>query len=120
MLFRSGTGRAGRREQHAKWLAALAADVGRPLHLVMRGGSDVLPELARAFAGVTVLDTSIFMKTMKRRRAYPKSNAALGWERAPTARGTPVDDLFIENTRMVESWLRNLTSAPDTNSRMAG
>jgi len=118
--FTTGTGRAGRREQHAKWLAALAADVGRPLHLVMRGGSDVLPELARAFAGVTVLDTSIFMKTMKRRRAYPKSNAALGWERAPTARGTPVDDLFIENTRMVESWLRNLTSAPDTNSRMAG
>lgn len=118
--FTTGTGRAGRREQHASWLAALAADVGRPLHLIMRGGSDVLPELAGAFAGVTVLDTSIFMKTMKRRRAYPKSNAALGWERAPTPRGTPVDDLFIENTRTVESWLRNLTSAPDTNSRVAG
>ena len=73
--FTTGTGRARRQKQHALWLAGLATAIGRPLHLVLRGGLLVLPILARAFADITVLDTSIFMKTMKRQRAYPRNNS---------------------------------------------
>lgn len=106
--FTTGTGWARRREQHAAWLADLAATIDRPQHLVMRGGTEVLPILSGAFAGVTVLDTSIFMKTMMRQRAYPKGNAALGWRPSPTAVGAPLDDLFAENCAMVEAWLGDL------------
>lgn len=118
--FTTGTGWAGRREQHAAWLAAMAAAVNRPLHLVVRGGADVLPVLATAFADLTVLDTSIFMKTMMRQRAYPKTNATLGWRGAPTAQGAPVDELFAANCRTVEAWVRDLIAAPDEGARMRG
>ena len=106
--FTTGTGWNGRRGQHAAWLAKMATAVERPLHLVMRGGLDQLPALAAAFSGFTVLDTSIFIKTMKRQCAYPKSNSALGWKRAPTERGAPVDSLFANNFHTVDAWMRDL------------
>lgn len=118
--FTTGTARAERREQHAKWLAGLAVEVGRPLHLIMRGGSEVLPILAESFTGITVLETSIFMKTMMRQRAYAKSNAALGWKGSPTATGKQLDDLFADNHEAVEAWLRNLAAPPAEKARMRG
>ena len=36
--FTTGTGWVRRRDHHAAWLCGLARDVGRPLHLVVRGG----------------------------------------------------------------------------------
>jgi hypothetical protein len=110
--FTTGTGWAGRREMHAAWLASLAASVGRPLHLVMRGGIEVLPLLAPAFAGITSLDTSIFMKTMMRRRAVPSGNARLAWERSLTPVGAPVDDLLADNLVAVQGWYADLIARP--------
>ena len=118
--FTTGTGWAGRQQQHALWLAELAAAAERPLHLLIRGGMDVLPLLARAFAGVTVLDTSIFMKTMKRQRASPRGNGALDWKGSPTLRGAPIDELFDDNCRIVEAWLGDLITASTEQVRMVG
>lgn len=118
--FTTGTARAGRREQHADWLAGLAAAIDRPLHLVMRGGTEVLPLLAESFAGTTVLETSIFMKTMMRQRAYPKGNAALGWKQSPTATGMQLDDLFADNRETVEAWLRDLAAPSAETARITG
>ncbi len=106
--FTTGTGLAGQREQHAAWLAGVAAAAGRPLHLVMRGGVEVLPILSPAFARLTVLDTSIFMKTMMRRRAVPAANVRLAWRRATTATGVPLDDLFAHNLATVDGWLAGI------------
>jgi hypothetical protein len=50
--FTTGTAWAGRQQQHAAWLCELATIVGRPLTLVLRGGTEVLPTLTRAFARV--------------------------------------------------------------------
>ena len=108
--FTTGTRCAERRKQHLIWLDELAAAVGRPLHLVVRGGIAVFPVLTRIFAGVTVLDTSIYMKTMKRQRAYRNAKARLDWENAPTARNAPVDELFAENYRTVDGWLHDFSS----------
>ena len=118
--FTTGTRWAGRQEQHVQWLAELATVVGRPLHLVVRGGLDVIPVLASAFAGMTVLDTSIFMKTMKRQRAYAKTNAALGWNPSPTERGAPVDELFADNCQFVEAWIGGIIAAPTEGAQMIG
>ena len=93
--FATGTGRPTRRPQHALWLCGLAASVGRPLHLLVRGGSDVLPELCAAFGGVTFLETTTFLKTMMRFRAI--RNDTVDWWPYPTAVEQPLDDLFETN-----------------------
>lgn len=110
--FTTGTGLAGQREQHAAWLANVAAAAGRPLHLVMRGGIKVLPILSGVFAYLTVLDTSIFMKTMMRRRAVSAGNMRLTWRSAPTAIGEPLDNLFADNLAAVDGWFADL-AAPE-------
>lgn len=106
--FATGTGWARRQEVHADWLAGMARAVGRPLYLIIRGGVDVLPVLASAFTQVSIVETSIFMKTMKRRRAVIDTTGALKWEAALTQSGTPIDALLAENFATVEGWLRPL------------
>jgi len=120
--FTTGTGWAGRRELHAGWLAGLAHAVGRPLHVIVRGGTDVLPVIARAFSGITILDTSVFMKTMMRQQAYPKGNAALGWRGAPTAPGAYVDHLLDANWQATDAWFadRIASSRSAETAPMAG
>jgi hypothetical protein len=46
----------------------------------VRGGSDVLPMLAEAFAQVIMIDATAFMKTMMRKRAVRIGNADVAWE----------------------------------------
>jgi hypothetical protein len=104
--FTTGTGWAGRQEQHAEWLCKLAGSVARPLTLVLRGGMEVLPTLAAAFAGVTLLDTSSFMKAMMRKRAVLNGN--LGWCSAPTGIGAPVDEILDHNVHAVQAWIEKL------------
>ena len=80
--------------------------VGRPLTIVTRGGSEVLPILASAFDQVVYLDTSAFMKTMKRQRAVLSGNARIKWENLPTPIGADLDDLFEENVRLTSELVR--------------
>lgn len=93
--FTTGTGRPTRRQQHAAWLCEVAKTVGRPLHLLVRGGSDLLPELCAAFAGVTFLETTSFLKTMMRYHAV--KGETVGWWPYPTAARQLLDDLFETN-----------------------
>lgn len=99
--FTTGTRWPGRREQHARWLAEVAAAAGRPLELVVRGGSEVLPELLGAFPQVTVLNATAFMKTMMRRRALCGPTASLQWLPSPTPNGATLDDLLADNVAAV-------------------
>lgn len=99
--FATGTGWAGRLKQHAEWLAGLAKTAGRPLALIVRGGVEVLPALRDVFASVTVLNTSIFMKTMMRQRAEPAGCERVRWRSAPTAKGAPLDGLMADNLAAV-------------------
>ena len=108
--FATGTARKGRLEQHTYWLADLAKGVGRPIHLVVRGGMSQLPVLVRTFAEVTVVDTSIFIKTMKRQCAYLNAGKVLRWASHPTDGGAPVDDLFAKNLGTVRTWIRALVA----------
>ena len=95
--FGTGAGWAQRAPWHVDKLARLAAGVGRPLHLILRGGSRLLPGLARAFADVTLIETSVFMKTQTRQRAFLSAPGILGWRRSPTKKGESIDALLQEN-----------------------
>lgn len=118
--FATGPGWASRQMQHAFWLRDLAIKIDRPLHLIMRGGTEVLGLLSKCFTGVTVLDTSSFMKTMMRQRAHPKGNMAIAWKRSPTASGAPLDELLTKNITAVEMGLKNLILSPSTKEYESG
>lgn len=109
--FTTGTGAAGRREKHVLWLAELARSARRPLHLIIRGGAELLSSLNTAFANVTFLDTSVFMKTMKRQRAFYKDDGGIGWQPSPTIAGAPLDDLFAENSEIRSRWVTDFVGS---------
>jgi hypothetical protein len=99
--FATGSGRAARIEWHAAQLLRLAGTVERPLHLVLRGGLRVLPALAAAFSGITLLETSVFMKTTYRQRALPLGATRLTWQSSPTEASGTIDTLLAENWKAV-------------------
>jgi hypothetical protein len=99
---------SGRQETHVDWLIGLTRAAGRPLHLLVRGGTEFLAPLKAAFDGITFMDTSVFMKTMKRRRACRREDGSLGWKSNPTDRGAPLDDLLAANTDARARWVSEL------------
>lgn len=102
---------SGRQETHVEWLVGLTRSVGRPLHLLVRGGTEFLPILSEAFAGITFLDTSVFMKTMKRQRAHRREDGIMVWQKNPTEKGAPLDDLLAENAAARSRWIQEHVSS---------
>ncbi|MDJ0683711.1 MAG: DUF4417 domain-containing protein [Alphaproteobacteria bacterium] len=100
--FATGAGWADRIEWHADQLARLAAEVGRPLHLVVRAANgNVLQGLVSAFAHTTVLDTNSFVKAIKRQRAIETDTGRIEWQKSPTPPNAPVDELLAHNWSVV-------------------
>lgn len=109
--FTTGPGWAARRRQHTAWLTGLAANVGRPLHLVVRGGIDLLGPFIGAFAGVTILETDSFMKTMMRQRAVLSDQGRMNWQASPTEPDAPLDELLATNMATMQAYLELLMAA---------
>jgi hypothetical protein len=103
--FSTGPARVERRDFHLDYLRALAARVGRPLHLVLKGRVDVIAPLARSFAGVTYVDTTAFQKTLRRRRLLLGADGQLFERAISTAPGEKLDDLWEENWLARQSFL---------------
>ncbi|WP_165190888.1 DUF4417 domain-containing protein [Caulobacter soli] len=95
--FATGAGRAERIQKHAEGLRQIARGAGRPLTLIVRSGLDVLEALSEAYESVVFLDTTSFMKSMKRQLAVPHGNRWVRWEAAPTLPDEKLDDLFERN-----------------------
>ena len=102
--FGTGAGWADRSHWHAVQLVDLARNVGHTLHLVVRGEgpeSGILPTLSVAFDEMTVLETTTFIKTVKRQRAMKTADGRLKWRACPTEPGHPVDQLLQHNWTLV-------------------
>lgn len=99
--FGTGAGWATRIPWHIDQLVGLSRAVGRPLHLVVRGGAKVLPNLMAAFDEVTFLETTVFTKTRARQRAVSTPSGILKWQKSPTAAGEALDGLLNENWQAV-------------------
>jgi hypothetical protein len=99
--FTTGAGCIGRRQQHLSWLCDLAQEVARPLRLVLRGVGELPVQLQNVFAGLAVIDTTAFVKTMNRQRALLTDAQAINWRPEPTAVGAPLDDLFDHNLKVI-------------------
>jgi len=112
--FGTGAGSRGRIDWYVDQLRLLAQRVQRPLTLVVRGGSTVLPELAQAYPRLVYVDTAPFVKTQRRQRATTVEPALkLSWQRSPTAIGAALDDLLIVNINTAADYIgRQIRTSP--------
>lgn len=110
--FTTGAGGPGQREKYARRLIEIARAAGRSLHLVVMGGQLVWPMLAAAFATVTVIETSIFMKTHHRRRAVPKGNNGVHYQRVVTGPIEMLDELMAANAEVIGASVMQYAAAP--------
>ena len=100
--FATGAGWASRVDWHADQLANLRLGVGRPLHLVVRQiRSDILLQLLSVFGEMTVLDSSLFMKTVMRQRAIETTSGRINWRPFPTSSNVSIDSLLKHNWAVV-------------------
>jgi hypothetical protein len=67
----------------------------------VRGSGKFLPTLAAAFFDITLLDTSVFMKTNSRQRAVISASGKVSWRSSPTKKTESVDKLLMENWQVV-------------------
>jgi hypothetical protein len=105
--FGTGAGRSGRKRWHAEKLADLAQAVGRPVHLILRGGLDVLSILGPVFPQISIVETSIFIKSVMRQRAMLQPSQSIAWVPAPTGQGEWLDELMGLNFRAMSACLEN-------------
>lgn len=99
--FGTGAGWPTRIQWHADQLLHLGAAVGRPLHLVLRGGTEVLPTIAKGFSDITFLETTTFSKTVHRQRATLKPDGTVSWSLSPTNVNEVLDNLLADNWQIV-------------------
>jgi hypothetical protein len=97
--FRTGAACLERANFHVEKLCLLASTVERDLQIVVRGGCNHLRELARAFSEVVFIDTTSFIKTVKRQRLdwYPGGKG--NWRSARTPKMSPLDELLQANVK---------------------
>lgn len=96
--FATGAGWAERIDWHRGQLVGLAQNAGRPLHLVVRAAPrDAHAALATVFSRTTVLETSSFIKTVRRQRGRCVGGGRIEWQQSPTDYKEPLDELLMHN-----------------------
>ncbi|OBQ77555.1 hypothetical protein A9K71_11160 [Mesorhizobium sp. WSM3873] len=113
--FITGPGTALRKHFHLTELAKLAQGAGRGLDIIIRGDPHVIPFLRNHFRRVIYIDTTAFIKTMKRQRAERSYNSRLEWIASPTAIGEDVDTLHSHNISEQTAFLRSSYYGGDAN-----
>lgn len=87
-------------------LIALQQALGRPLHPLVVGGTQYLEAIAPQFEATSFLDSTPFVKTIKRQAFRPtRPGARSRWRKSETPTGWPLDDLLAENLKSYSKWL---------------
>lgn len=111
--FATGAACNARGNCHTEKLCALASAAGRDLQLVVRGGYKHLKEFNRAFSQVVYINTTSFIKTIKRHRLDWHPSLKRLWHPAKTARGASLDALLQHNVDSFARMALNETSLDD-------
>lgn len=106
--YKTGAGWAKRIDWQTDQLVKMAKSVDRPLHLVVRGASRVLLKLRGGFEKITLMDTTTFVKTVKRQSASISSNGKVKWEPSPTPQNAPLDELLDRNWSVIQKAYNHL------------
>ena len=104
--FITGGGRKDRREFHIQGLRQIAQVANRPIDIVVRGDPDVVSQLRPHFRSVIYIDTTAYMKTIKRQRAVRANNNALDWVSTTTTHPRQIDMMLEHNISESALFLR--------------
>lgn len=77
--FLTGTATKQSIDQYRERLAGLAAAVGRDLTLVVRGNAEAARALRSTYKQVVFIDSTAYMRSTKRRRAYLNENGKIAY-----------------------------------------
>lgn len=101
IAFEFLTGSAGKAsiDTYCRRLTALNAAVGRDLTLVIRGSAEAARQLRRSFAQVIFIDSTAYMRSTMRRRAFIKANGKLGYDPVHTSSPREVRALLRNNLK---------------------
>jgi hypothetical protein len=109
--FITGPGYPSRMWWHIKKLLELRNNVGRPLQLILRGGTKAVGQLSSMFAHILVIDSDPLQCALHRRRMIFGNTGHVRIVENKLPKGEPVDDLLIQNAAAakaeVEFALRN-------------
>jgi hypothetical protein len=76
------------------------------LHPLVIGGTQFLEDIAPHFEGASFLDSTPFVKTIKRQAFRPtRPGSRSRWRKSETPTGWPLDDLLAENLKLYSKWL---------------
>jgi hypothetical protein len=95
---------------HPERLRAVIDRVARPLRLVVKGGLTFLPLLRCTGAEIVFVDSSAYMRTMKRRLLKCRSDGRVRWRKMITPPDLPLDELLQENVAAAERRVRSILS----------
>lgn len=95
--FGTGTARKGRRQFHLEALARIASAAGRDIDIILRGDPSVIPFLRNHYRRVIYVETTAFMKAIKRQAAVRTGNDGLSWRSDKTPTDATVDHLVAHN-----------------------
>jgi hypothetical protein len=98
--FATGARSKARGEWHVKQLVLLRERVGRDLALVLRG-EQLMKELTTAYPQIVHINTSPYVKTIKRYQAIQSLDGALAWRKSMTMIDEPIDGLLQRNVDVV-------------------
>lgn len=95
--FGTGLARKDRARWHIEKLLALAAQVKRPLHLVLRGGKKYLRELSSDFSSISLIDSTAFSRTRSRRQLVWQPGQPEKWSFIKMPETELLDELLQHN-----------------------
>jgi hypothetical protein len=96
--FATGAVYSSRARWHIEHLCKMADEVGRKLQLIIRGDQHA-KALRQSFEYVTAIDTSLYIKSMRRQKIVSNHGEKPRWIPTMTMVDEPLDRLFHQNFR---------------------
>ncbi|MFO0864725.1 MAG: DUF4417 domain-containing protein [Gemmataceae bacterium] len=102
--FETGYKRRVEGEDAIERLAAVQAELGRSLHLIVVGGTQYRVMIQSHFRSTTFIDASPFWKTVNRYRARI-DGTKMEWDKSPLPKGVPLDEMMAQNLSTYTEWM---------------
>jgi len=111
--FQTGNKRGAEGTKAVLRLSRLQDQLGRNLHPVLIGGAQFLTRIACEFDEFTLIDSTPFMKGVKR-LSFDASKAGRAWVEKRTSPGESIDPLIAQNIAGYSAWVdRRCVSVPN-------
>jgi hypothetical protein len=108
--FQTGNKNPLEGRQVIQHVARIQTVVGRPLHPLVIGGTQFVRDFAKSFSAFTVIDSSPFIKAVKRQK-HDSKGAKKPWAETFTLIGQGIETIILDNLRGHAKWIEDQCSA---------